>query len=135
MGFPFQMPKRVTGGLTVIPVEPTKSIEVNQLVLDAAKIAKQSEEITKQVAEPNLPSTMQMVKNLAAAAKETAQYFIKTGQLNRTPEEVNRILAICRSCDKYRHSDQRCSLCGCFMKFKTSLSSQHCYLPDPHKKW
>lgn len=44
---------------------------------------------------------------------------------------VERRLEICRSCDYYIKDSQRCSLCGCFMNFKTRLTQASC----PIGKW
>jgi hypothetical protein len=44
-------------------------------------------------------------------------------------EERNRRLKICHSCEHF--SAPRCTLCGCFMNFKTTLASSQC----PVGKW
>jgi hypothetical protein len=46
-------------------------------------------------------------------------------------EEISRRIAICEACEHFRHSDRRCSKCGCYSNFKTRLRSQEC----PIGKW
>ena len=47
------------------------------------------------------------------------------------PDEVKRRYAVCQGCEFFIANQGRCSKCGCFMKFKSSLRSQHC----PEGKW
>jgi uncharacterized paraquat-inducible protein A len=47
----------------------------------------------------------------------------KTGQEQR--------LAICRACEFFRASDERCSRCGCYLAVKTYLKAERC----PVGKW
>mgnify|MGYP003113290475 CR=1 FL=1 len=51
--------------------------------------------------------------------------------LNRKVDtaERERRLKICHSCEHF--NPPRCTLCGCFMNFKTTLSSSNC----PVGKW
>ena len=37
---------------------------------------------------------------------------------------------ICQGCE-YLRTDNRCEICGCFMKLKTNLRNAHC----PLRKW
>jgi hypothetical protein len=86
--------------------------------------------------EPPLPSLPRMAANAAAsAATETiARVF---GASPITPEEAARRLAICdppapsEPCEHFRKSDRRCSQCGCWMDFKTTLRAMSC----PVGKW
>ena len=56
---------------------------------------------------------------------------VRDSLLNRKvdEEERNRRLKICHSCEHF--SAPRCTLCGCFMNFKTTLTSSQC----PVGKW
>lgn len=78
--------------------------------------------------EPALPPvTVQFANAFAAAAAEVRLRHRPAVD----PDEAARRFAICGDCDYFRHSDQRCSLCGCYMRFKTRLRSQNC----PVGKW
>jgi len=56
---------------------------------------------------------------------------VRDSLLNRKVDEKerNRRLEICHSCEHF--SAPRCTLCGCFMNFKTTLTSSNC----PIHKW
>ena len=56
---------------------------------------------------------------------------VRDSLLNRkvNDEERSRRLKICHSCEHF--SAPRCTLCGCFMNFKTTLTSSNC----PIHKW
>ena len=74
-----------------------------------------------------LPSTTQMVKNLAKATKDHVRGGLKTvGE-----DEIKQRLEICGDCEHYIPHSARCKLCGCFTKFKAKLKSGGC----PINKW
>lgn len=79
---------------------------------------------------PSLPPVPEMAVNLAKAAVAETKAVLQ-GVPPRSEDEVAALLDICRACEHFRHSDQRCSQCGCFMNFKARLRSQHC----PVGKW
>jgi len=80
--------------------------------------------------EPDLPPLATMAGNLAQAAfDETLARLSGTPQISET--DINKRLSICSACERFRPSDQRCSICGCFLDFKTRLRSQDC----PLGKW
>ena len=56
---------------------------------------------------------------------------VKESLLNRKVDDVERTrrLKICHSCEHF--SAPRCTLCGCFMNYKTTLTSSEC----PVGKW
>lgn len=77
-------------------------------------------------AEPPLPSLKVMAKSLAAAAVSEVSARVR-GVPALDDSEIARRLAICRApCEFYRPSDDRCSQCGCFERFKTTLRSLRC---------
>jgi len=78
----------------------------------------------------NLPSALTMVRNAATAAVQEAQ-ALAAGTAAVADAEVERRLALCDKCDLFIPQQNRCSRCGCFMKFKAKLRSQHC----PIGKW
>ena len=77
-----------------------------------------------------LPSLTTMAKNAATAAAQEVK-AVASGAPPVEDAEVTRRLALCHRCELFLHAQQRCSQCGCFMKFKARLRSQHC----PVGKW
>jgi hypothetical protein len=50
----------------------------------------------------------------------------------RSPEDIkNERLAICDTCEFFKHSTRQCRKCGCFMDLKSRLDKANC----PMKKW
>lgn len=80
--------------------------------------------------EPPLPSKGVMMANAAKSLLKTAAATLK-GNPKLTKEEAAARLAICNSCEFFRHSDQRCGKCGCYMAIKTYLKSEKC----PVNRW
>jgi hypothetical protein len=77
-----------------------------------------------------LPTPTTLAKNLTkAVTKETVARFQGVSPLGT--EEISKRLAICHSCEFFRAQDERCSKCGCFLKYKTAWRSQKC----PIGKW
>lgn len=77
-----------------------------------------------------LPDMMTLAKNAATAAMQEVKAVAK-GLPEVPEEEVARRLELCRRCELFIHQQKRCSQCGCYMKFKSRLRSQHC----PVGKW
>lgn len=73
-----------------------------------------------------LPSPGQMVKNLASATVDHA----KNGFKNIDDDAYLRRRSTCDECEFFR-SDERCSVCGCFMKIKARWAASVC----PLGKW
>jgi hypothetical protein len=53
------------------------------------------------------------------------------GTASLEKEEVARRYAICEGCEHFQAKSKRCIQCGCFLKWKTAMRSQHC----PIGKW
>lgn len=104
---------------TVIPVE----------VISAAPIPASVEQKKEEI--PSLPSMTQMAKNVTKSLAKTAGRFIQGMPIKTSSGEANSRLAICRTCTYFRHTDERCSKCGCFMSVKTYLKAERC----PVGKW
>lgn len=77
--------------------------------------------------EPDLPPLAVQVMNLTKSAAR----HIAAGMPEASPEEQNRRESLCRGCEKYRPSDDRCAACGCYVKEKTSWQLEMC----PLGKW
>lgn len=81
--------------------------------------------------EYSLPSMTQMAKNVLGSLGKTIK-SAATGQGVKVAQETAEArLAICRGCPFFRHSDERCSKCGCVMAIKTYLKAEKC----PVGKW
>lgn len=72
-----------------------------------------------------MPSTSKMGLTLA---REMVT-FTKSGFKTVSPEEAQRRLGICRTCDFF--TGKRCLKCGCFMVAKTKMATTAC----PIGKW
>lgn len=79
---------------------------------------------------PPLPSIPQQIKSFTTDAANSIAVLLRTGKLRRTPEEQERLHAICKSnrCGMYRVSDDRCAhpKCGCHMALKAGAIALHC---------
>jgi hypothetical protein len=76
---------------------------------------------------PAMPPAVDQARNLAGAAGRVVAGMFKRERVTRTPEEADAIRTT--HCDPCRHFDKpagRCSLCGCFAKWKTRLATEHC---------
>jgi hypothetical protein len=76
------------------------------------------------------PSPKQMLKGFGKAALDHA-----LAGLPKTPtEELAKRNAICEVCEHFGREgkwENRCKLCGCFMKVKAKWAEQHCKI----NKW
>jgi hypothetical protein len=77
-----------------------------------------------------LPPITEQARNFISAMGQEIK-AIATSQEPVSETEIHNRINICSSCEHFRHQDQRCSLCGCFMAFKARLRSQDC----PIGKW
>lgn len=68
-----------------------------------------------------------MTYNIIDVAKD-----IITGDLDIAADElINTRLEICYKCEAYNQFLNNCTVCGCFLKFKTPLLKSEC----PWEKW
>ena len=74
-----------------------------------------------------LPSKINMAKNLVSATKEHA----KTGFAQAENELQAERLEICKGCEFYIPDKDRCAKCGCHLKSKSAWKSSKC----PIGKW
>jgi Family of unknown function (DUF6171) len=80
---------------------------------------------------PIYPSLLQQAKNLAHAVGNMVESVVHGEPVTVSQEEQDRRLAICHACEKFDHVQGRCTLCGCYGKWKTWVASQKC----PIGKW
>lgn len=84
--------------------------------------------------EPSLPSRGTMLGNLAAATVRIGTAAVTGNQVRRKDDDIEKIKPICRACEFFRASDERCSKCGCNMMGvagKWQWETEHC----PIGKW
>lgn len=77
-----------------------------------------------------MPSLAEMAHTAAAAVAAEVKARL-TGVGRVTDADIDARVAICEGCDFFVAESYRCIKCGCFLKFKTTLRSQHC----PINKW
>lgn len=73
-----------------------------------------------------------MVYKVASAATTMSSALkeaVLSGNVKADPNLISKRLEVCAKCDKF--SGTTCSVCGCFMQFKTALITAKC----PLKKW
>lgn len=83
--------------------------------------------------EPRLPPAAAMARNAARALMRNTAAAISGDALRVSQETKAERLEICRACPKFRPSDGRCSLCGCWTAVKLSLAAESC--PDTPARW
>lgn len=76
----------------------------------------------------NLPSKIQMAKNLATAVAK----HIASGADTVSNEEYEQRLAACNRCPNLVESE-RCGLCGCYVERKAKWATSTC--PDSPQRW
>lgn len=88
-------------------------------------------------AEPPLPPLARQAAGLAGAAARAIGAAIVGGAIMADDATVAARLSICKACDHYRPSDDRCGKmdgCGCYVTGplgKASWATEHC----PIGKW
>lgn len=81
--------------------------------------------------ENKYPSPLEMAKNLVSEVATNVSSMLDGNDLETTPENANKRLDICLSCEFFDHTQERCTKCGCFMKLKAKLLAAKC----PLEKW
>jgi hypothetical protein len=76
------------------------------------------------------PPVKTMATNFISAVSSEAKTRFSQGK-RLDPEEAKRRLSICENCVFFHKPSKRCKKCGCFLRWKTSWSSQKC----PIGKW
>lgn len=78
---------------------------------------------------PRLPSLSTQARNAVGAVGRIARAAIQQKKIRVSDEEQQRRMAICATCEFYTGST--CKKCGCHIRFKTKLTTEHC----PIGKW
>lgn len=79
--------------------------------------------------EPALPTVTRMVGSVIRTAAAVVRHAATTGEVTATETEQARRWSLCRECDHYRASDQRCGQlngCGCYLSSKIPLTAASC---------
>lgn len=77
-------------------------------------------------AEPVLPSVKTITVNAMKSVGSAISSLLKKEPLKAESEEATKRLEICRSCEFFIKTSERCSKCGCFMALKTHLRAEKC---------
>jgi hypothetical protein len=81
--------------------------------------------------EPALPPLTERINNARQAAQRVITRTLRGDPVGAERDEIDKRLAICRSCEFYRTSDGACAKCGCFIKLKARLATEEC----PIDRW
>ncbi len=81
--------------------------------------------------EKQYPSLVEQGKNLAGFSFELVKQAIRGGALVVSDKVQNERMEICKSCEKYDESENRCMQCGCWLEPKTKFALDSC----PLGKW
>ena len=87
-------------------------------------------ENSQSIPEQHKPTLARMIQNFGTAITEESVAILKNKE-SITKEEKNERFEICKSCEFFIASSQRCMKCGCYMPIKTGWRSQKC----PVGKW
>jgi hypothetical protein len=86
-----------------------------------------SYEMAGRAAPAAFPPLREQAANLAGAVGR----FVASGLEAATAEERARRLAICEACPRFLGG--RCKICGCRLRAKIAMASEHC--PDDPPRW
>lgn len=85
----------------------------------------------KQPPPESMPSVTEMVKGLSQSLVNNIKSVAAGNSLAVSEYEALARLNICKGCDFFNASQERCTKCGCKMAIKTYLKAESC----PIKKW
>ena len=77
------------------------------------------------------PPLSEQAKNLTRAVARVAGELVQGRPVAADKETIANREAICDKCEHYSHG--RCKLCGCYLRIKRTLSTEHCPATPP--KW
>jgi len=118
------------------PLVAPKSItppheELKKLVQKTSVPLPPPETVLTEESVPSLPSMTQMAKNVLGSLGRVVKSAAQGQGVQLGKEAAEARLAICKTCPFFRHVDERCSKCGCYMAVKTYLRAEKC----PVGKW
>jgi len=87
---------------------------------------------------PEMPSKIQMAKNLAKSIVENISSVIQGNELTISEDDFQTRMNICKGidghiprCELYMEKENRCYDCGCYLNIKAKLFAMVC----PLSKW
>jgi hypothetical protein len=78
-----------------------------------------------------MPGLIKMALNLGKEIVNAASSTIKTGKTLSDEDITQKRRDICSKCEYLIKEDLRCSVCGCYLQFKTKVAAAKC----PKGKW
>lgn len=96
--------------------------------MDKERLKARLEEIKRS---HSYPSKTEMIKNLSQSVVNNVTSVLAGNDLTSSEQLANSRLAICRQCEFFDQSQERCKKCGCKMAIKTYLKAEKC----PIGKW
>jgi hypothetical protein len=98
---------------------------------EARQHAKQ--EVKQESNNQELPSKLQMAKNLGNSIVKNVAHVAKGERLKVTPEEAKTRMNTCLGCEFLvgDSNKERCKKCGCWLRMKTQFKAESC----PVGKW
>lgn len=72
-----------------------------------------------------------MARNVGSSIVKNVVSVAKGNDLKISSEEAEKRLGICKTCQFFDKTSQKCSKCGCYLAVKTYLKAEHC----PVHKW
>jgi len=78
-----------------------------------------------------LPSKAQMIKNLSSSVKNISKSLLKGEKIKLPKKQAEERMKICMTCPQYVADENRCSLCGCYLRVKIRIATESC----PINKW
>lgn len=72
-----------------------------------------------------------IIANATGAAFRLAKATMKGEKVRASQSEIDRRMAICKTCEHFVDNPMKCRKCGCFLNLKTRLETEHC----PIGKW
>lgn len=85
----------------------------------------------KDTPEQELPSTMEMMRNLFKSSKAIIGGVLAHEGMLVFDDVFERRMSICKECPFFIQESKRCSKCGCFMEKKAMFKKTEC----PIGKW
>jgi hypothetical protein len=79
----------------------------------------------------SLPSKAKMAFSLFRSLRDAGKSALEGKGLVADSDVSNKRIAICAKCPQFIKDQNRCSLCGCFLKAKVKMISESC----PIGKW
>lgn len=74
----------------------------------------------------SFPPLSEQMKNVVNAGGRIINAAIRGNQIQASSEEVTKRQQICDGCEFYNKESKRCQKCGCYLRMKIQLETEHC---------